>query len=146
MLVVLLCREVLADFPPLPTGLLLPVVVGSGVVSIGPLVPASGGPCLRCLDLHRADRDEHWPGLIQQLRSRTDPHLVSADPPTSLATVAQVARIVHLVASGRHPPWGISWHWQVNDAQPVSRYWPPHPRCDCSWPRTPRQPDAALAD
>ncbi|PRY31550.1 PqqD family protein [Pseudosporangium ferrugineum] len=35
----------------------LAVAIREAVAIVGPLVPASGGPCLNCLDLHRRDRD-----------------------------------------------------------------------------------------
>ena len=35
--------------------------------SSGPLVTPGRGPCLRCLDLHRCDRDPAWPALLAQL-------------------------------------------------------------------------------
>src|SRR5205814_1262273 len=43
------------------------VTVRDGAVVVGPLVPPAGSPCLRCVDLHRVDRDPAWPALAAQL-------------------------------------------------------------------------------
>ena len=44
----------------------LPVLMHDVEAVVGPLVVA-GGPCLRCLDLTRADLDPAWPALLGQL-------------------------------------------------------------------------------
>jgi bacteriocin biosynthesis cyclodehydratase domain-containing protein len=49
----------------------LPIVFGDREVRIGPLVEPGDGPCLHCLDLHRADRDASWPAIATQLLGRT---------------------------------------------------------------------------
>jgi len=45
----------------------LGVVVGSDRVVVGPLVLPGRSACLRCVDLHRRDRDPAWPHLVAQL-------------------------------------------------------------------------------
>ena len=45
----------------------LPVVLHGAEAVVGPLVRARAGPCLRCLDLTRADLDPAWPALLGQL-------------------------------------------------------------------------------
>jgi hypothetical protein len=53
--------------PEASTRPLLLIAVREGIVTLGPLVPARQGPCLRCLDLHRLDRDPAWPRIQSQL-------------------------------------------------------------------------------
>ena len=48
----------------------LPVVVQGHRVVVGPLVVPGRGPCLRCLDLHRCDRDPALAGAAAQLAPR----------------------------------------------------------------------------
>jgi molybdopterin/thiamine biosynthesis adenylyltransferase len=50
------------------------VVVRETVARIGPLVLPGRSPCVRCLELARAERDPHWPSVAAQLVSdrRTD--------------------------------------------------------------------------
>jgi hypothetical protein len=43
------------------------VIEATGVV--GPLVLPGGTACAGCLDLHRTDRDPHWPRMLAQWRS-----------------------------------------------------------------------------
>lgn len=45
----------------------LPIVVRENVATIGPLVVPGTTPCLRCVELARADRDPGWPILTAQL-------------------------------------------------------------------------------
>ena len=52
-----------------------------GVPVVGPLVRATGTPCLNCLDLHRRDRDPGWPELAAQLAGEPDaPGVQHTDP------------------------------------------------------------------
>ena len=53
--------------PEASTRPLLLIAIREGIVTLGPLVPARQGPCLRCLDLHRTDRDPAWPRIQSQL-------------------------------------------------------------------------------
>ena len=45
----------------------LAVVAGADRASAGPLVVPGGSACLRCLELHRTDRDPSWPAVAAQL-------------------------------------------------------------------------------
>ncbi|HWB67742.1 MAG TPA: TOMM precursor leader peptide-binding protein [Mycobacteriales bacterium] len=49
------------------------VMVRETTASIGPLVVPGRSPCLRCLELARADRDPVWPVLAAQLVGETRP-------------------------------------------------------------------------
>jgi len=48
----------------------LPVLMRDNVAVIGPLVIPGTSPCLRCLELARADRDPVWPVVAAQLIGR----------------------------------------------------------------------------
>jgi bacteriocin biosynthesis cyclodehydratase domain-containing protein len=51
----------------------LPVVFSDRSVRIGPFVTPGGGPCLHCVELHRADADPAWPAVASQLLGRRSP-------------------------------------------------------------------------
>ncbi len=59
----------------------VPVVITDSAVHVGPIIEPGEGPCLRCLELHRRDRDPAWPAIASQLLSRppgtTSPTLVA---------------------------------------------------------------------
>jgi hypothetical protein len=108
----------------------LAVEVREGVVVVGPLVPPSGSPCLRCLDLHRADRDAAWPRLAAQLAGAPDADLPCTTT-TVLAATAFAAHEVLCCVDGL-PPRTLGATVEIS-APGVQRRrtWSPHPRCDC---------------
>ncbi|RQX10657.1 hypothetical protein DDE19_31965 [Micromonospora ureilytica] len=106
------------------------VTLREGVPVIGPLVRPPAGPCLHCVELHRADRDPDWPQLAAQL--------AAADPPAAGTTATL------LVACGYALTEVLT---QLDGGQPETlggameitgtcrfrrRGWPPHPACGCS--------------
>ncbi len=106
----------------------LSVVVREADTVVGPLVVPGAGPCLRCLDLHRADLDPAWPLLLSQLVG-TD-----AAEPGPIAVVASglaVAAVLSVV-DGLPPVTGRTWEVGLPDAVPRERTWSPHPRCGCA--------------
>lgn len=108
----------------------LPVVVRELDVVVGPLVRPGRGPCVRCLDLHRADADPRWPAVATQLVTR---------PPrgaeTSLAWLgaALAAHQVLAVVDGR-ASLVEAGTLEVTATYPVPRRraWAVHPRCGCT--------------
>lgn len=107
----------------------LSVVVREADTVVGPLVVPGTGPCLRCLDLHRAEIDPAWPALLGQL--------VGADAADEPGTVAQVAAgvaaaTVLAVVDGLTPPVGRTWEVGLPDAIPHERPWQPHAACGCA--------------
>ena len=50
-----------------PTARTSAVVAGADRAVVGPLVVPGRSACLRCLELHRTDRDPGWPGVAAQL-------------------------------------------------------------------------------
>ena len=105
----------------------LSVVVREADTLVGPLVVPGRGPCLRCLDLHRADRDAAWPLLLSQLVGG-DP--VEQGPVAAVAAGLAVATVLGVV-DGIPPVAGRTWEIALPDAVPRERTWHPHPRCGC---------------
>ncbi|MEV6811330.1 TOMM precursor leader peptide-binding protein [Micromonospora sp. NPDC051296] len=105
------------------------VDVREGVPVIGPLFRPPVGPCLRCLDLHRADRDPDWPALAAQLASG------SAVPTCATSTLLAATAYAVAEALGQlegGTPETLNGAIEVAAAGNVRRrHWPPHPRCGC---------------
>jgi hypothetical protein len=113
---------------------------------VGPLVVPGATACLRCLDLHRADRDPAWPLIAAQLATH-GPGTPACD--VVLATVvAGVAALQVLGAlDGADPAdrWAPSGAWTelpthngtvelaLPDWRLRRRAWSPHPHCGCHW-------------
>jgi ThiF family len=99
---------------------------------IGPLVLPGQTTCLRCADLHRADRDPAWPLLAAQL---TTLRPAAAEPcDVALATLAAalgglqcLAHIDGEEVACRDGTLELALpSWRVR-----RRSWPPHRRCGC---------------
>jgi hypothetical protein len=110
----------------------LAVVYSDGGVTVGPLVRPGGGPCLRCVDLHRTDADPAWPAMATQLYTLPPPG------ETPVAAAAAAARATtELLAAGAPSPRamaGRSAQLAAGATDWVSRTWGPHPSCGCLWP------------
>lgn len=117
----------------------LPVTAAGRRTTIGPLIDGPSGPCLWCLDLHRADRDAAWPTVMAQLcpGRPVDPVRAFADErgtgPLSAATLhltaGGVAVFAQSVLTGHRPPVGISLDIWVPWPRMDHRRWEVHPRC-----------------
>ncbi len=122
----------------------LPVVVTGDRVIVGPLVrPGRAGPCLRCLDLHRTDRDPSWPMAAARLESTWPlPGPVTAPAELSSLAAGLVALVVRGLAGGDPLPAGLCL--SATTPQPRVRHhlWSAHPSCDC-WRETLVQPSEA---
>jgi hypothetical protein len=99
---------------------------------IGPLVLPGHTGCLRCGDLHRADRDPAWPVVAAQLvgirRRREEPcGVVLATVAASLAALQCLAHLDGRPAAAT----GASLELSLTDWRLRRRSWPAHPRCDC---------------
>ncbi len=108
----------------------LSIDVRDAVVVTGPLVPPSGSPCLRCLDLHRTDRDAAWPRLAAQLATGPDEPL-TCTATTALAAAAFAAHQVLCWIDGRRPETVGATVEISEPGRSRRRSWSPHPRCDC---------------
>jgi bacteriocin biosynthesis cyclodehydratase domain-containing protein len=101
-------------------------------VLIGPLVPPGGSPCLRCLDLHRRDRDPAWPTLVAQLATSIDSAPTISTATTLIAVGVAVAQVLAYLDGDDAPTIGAS----IEVGPPSTlrrRSWGPHPRCDCAY-------------
>jgi hypothetical protein len=116
----------------------LQVRVRDGVGLIGPLVLPGLTSCLDCADLHRSDRDAHWPAVAAQLRDTVG----AADRATVLATAAlalsQVDTVLSAIrdqpgAARLRPPATLSTTLEFDAATSTiaTRHWPRHPLCGC---------------
>ncbi|MGN9766185.1 TOMM precursor leader peptide-binding protein [Micromonospora sp. SD12] len=101
-----------------------------GVPVVGPLVRPPAGPCLHCLDLHRADRDPDWPALAAQLAS--DAGEQACATATLLAAGAYAAAEALAQLDGGTPET-LGCAVEITGAGRFRRRaWPPHPSCGCS--------------
>jgi hypothetical protein len=106
----------------------LAVGVRDGIAIVGPLVPVEGGPCLRCLDLHRTDRDPAWPRLAAQLIRGPAPCAAA-----TLHTAAGFAVAELLAFLDGAGPTTIGTTVEINGVAPWRRrHWSIHPKCGCA--------------
>ncbi len=111
----------------------LPVLVREADAVVGPLVVPGAGPCLRCLDLHRADADPLWPALVAQLVGTSPGPEVGA----MAAVCAGLAAAVVLRAVDEPPlrtrvRAGTTVEVRLPDVLPRTRTWEVHPDCGCT--------------
>ncbi len=132
----------------------LSVVLGEAGVVVGPLVVPGQGPCLRCLDLHRRDRDPAWPRLLAQLLAggggEGPEETASCGLAASLAALQVLGHLDALPGgplSGDPPSGeprrrpaalGATLEVELPDGLVSRRPWPAHPGCGCTWPPAPR--------
>lgn len=111
----------------------LPVVLRDEEVVIGPLVLPGRSPCLRCLDLHRRDRDSAWPRILTQISSpaRELTHAVDA-PAGQVSVIASLVSMIALESLAAGSPSGVSWQISLPWPDVRTRVWQQHPHCDCS--------------
>jgi hypothetical protein len=129
-------RLLAADVPHLS------VVVREAGIVVGPLVLPGGAPCLRCLDLHRTDRDPGWPRLLAQLPGRPSPGDAGETASSHLgAGLAALQVLAHLDAAAAGPQArprpaavGATLEIDLPDGLVARRPWPVHPACGCAWP------------
>ncbi len=101
--------------------------------SVGPLVRPGSSTCLRCLDLHRADRDPEWPRVAQQLSGPSGGPL--RPEPRALAALAGALAVQQVLAhlDGAAEPASLDATVEVDGGAVGVRPWSPHPRCGCTW-------------
>lgn len=106
---------------------------------VGPLVRPGQTACLRCLDLHRTDRDPEWPRLLPQLAA--PPGGPRRPEPPALAALAAAVAVQQVLAQLRgHDPAALDATLELDGAGALGvRPWSAHPACGCTWA------DAALA-
>jgi hypothetical protein len=114
----------------------LSVVVRDDVVVIGPLVRPGAGPCLRCLDLHRTERDPAWPRVLAQLLSPAADGAQHEETALSVLTAGLAGLQVLAQLDGLSTPASVGATLEVElpDGMVSRRPWPAHPACGCHWP------------
>ncbi|RZS87182.1 bacteriocin biosynthesis cyclodehydratase domain-containing protein [Motilibacter rhizosphaerae] len=110
--------------------------VRDGTPVVGPLVVPGATACLRCLDLHRTDRDPAWPRVAAQLHA-AGPRTRAADGAllSAAAALAALRALAHLDGEDAHAPDGSGAVVTLEVPPPVGvvreRRWLPHPCCPC---------------
>lgn len=110
----------------------LAAVAGADRATVGPLVRPGRSACLRCLELHRTDRDPLWPTVAAQLSlptpSRGESSLLEL-------TASLIALQVGCWVDQRRPPAsvGATLTATLPDGLVTRRSWSRHPGCGCSW-------------
>jgi hypothetical protein len=123
----------------------LSVVVREGGLVVGPLVLPGRSACLRCLDLHRAERDPGWPRVLAQLLggrgtpATTAEEVASAQLAASLASlqvlgVLDAARAADGSKDPATRPAAVSATLEIDlpDGLISRREWAVHPGCGCA--------------
>jgi bacteriocin biosynthesis cyclodehydratase domain-containing protein len=114
----------------------LSVVVREDGVVVGPLVRPGEGPCLRCLDLHRTDRDPAWPSVLTQVLNPTAdvPRPEESAVSTLAAGLAALQVLAELDGVPHPSAAGATLEVELPDGLVARRVWPAHVRCGCVWP------------
>lgn len=113
----------------------LAVAVRETAGVVGPLVRPGTTSCLRCVDLHRGDRDPVWPALVAQLATAPPARVDAQD--TALGTmIAGLAALQALSFLDGEPVQADNGTLELAlpDCLVRRRSWPPHPRCRCRSP------------
>lgn len=110
----------------------LPVVARGDLVVVGPLLGMQRGPCARCIELHRVDRD---PPRSELLLS-PDPGLHDADqlgldPAHAAMVIGLLATLVRCLGQGVPLPPALSLTVRMPYPEIGHHEWAPHPRCEC---------------
>lgn len=110
----------------------VPVVLHGLEAVVGPVV-VPHGPCLRCLDLARADRDPGWPALLGQLLPARVGAGTEVSGETTLVGLAtsMTAMVALAVLDGQVLPVGRSLEVSLPWPRVRQRQWEVHPRCGC---------------
>lgn len=101
---------------------------------IGPLVVPGQTSCLRCADLHRADRDSAWPVVAAQLVTPNRRRIEPCDLTLAAATAALGAAQVLSYLDG-FAPVTVDGTLELDHigATLRRRSWTSHPRCGCRY-------------
>jgi bacteriocin biosynthesis cyclodehydratase domain-containing protein len=122
-------------------------VTGAERVVVGPLVLPGRSPCLRCLDLRRADRDPAWAHVVAQLVQRRH---TTAPLETGSATMAGGLAALQVVGhlDGQVVPAAVGRTLEVVLPHGLveRRRWAAHPSCGCQrLPVAPREDPSSTA-
>lgn len=112
----------------------LPLVLHGPGAEVGPLVRPGTAPCLRCLDLTRADLDPAWPAVLAQLNRPAlgPPPETSGETSLVHAAAGLAAMLVLQALDGQGTVPGMSLEVGLRPPHVEQRIWPAHPQCPCS--------------
>jgi bacteriocin biosynthesis cyclodehydratase domain-containing protein len=113
----------------------LRVIVREATAVIGPFVLPGSTSCLRCLELHRSDRDAAWPVIAAQLASGSPRNGTEACD-ISLATLAAsitALQVLGFVDGGDPATHNGTLEIALPDWRVRRRSWRAHPSCGCCW-------------
>lgn len=116
----------------------LGVVVGTDRVVVGPLVLPGRSACLRCLDLHRRDRDPAWPHLVAQLIGGCAVAVGETALSTAAAGIAALQVLGQLDGLVRPDAVGRTLELTLPHGSVRRRAWGLHTGCGCA--RLPQLP------
>lgn len=113
--------------------LLAHVREATGVV--GPFVLPGRSACLRCLDLHRTDRDPAWPMIAAQLAVQSRRSGIEACDVALATFVGAVCalQVLGWVDRGDAATRNGTLELTLPDWRIRRRSWHPHPACGCRW-------------
>lgn len=116
--------------------LLVTIREARGVV--GPFVLPGRSSCLRCADLHRADRDPAWPRVAAQLAAGGEQGAnteMACDTALATLVAAQATLQVLAVLDGASAPPSVdgTLETRLPDGRTRRRSWGRHPACGCAW-------------
>ncbi|MGL5856881.1 MAG: hypothetical protein ACRC35_00460 [Angustibacter sp.] len=120
----------------------LAVVCAGDRVVVGPLVAPDRGPCLRCLDLHRRDRDPGWPRVAVQVSLQRAQAPQRGEVASSTAAAGLIGLQVLAWLDGKAPPVTQGRTIDVTLPQGLleTRRWRTHPQCGCTGRAFQRRP------
>lgn len=98
---------------------------------VGPLVEPGRGPCVRCLELERRDRDPAWPVIAAQLAGSPAPSLPRGIRALFDAAVAAAGAVDDRLRRGDESL--IAASLTPGETSPSTSY-RPHPECGCRAP------------
>ena len=111
----------------------LVVRVVDGVGLIGPLVLPGRSACLRCIDLHCAERDSCWPTVAADLAGRVGSGSQATCAATAaIATEQALMAMDAMITAGPAPPT-LDGVLELDTKRGTLRRhrWQSHPGCDC---------------
>ena len=119
----------------------VPAYVRETVGVVGPFVVPGRTPCLRCLDLARAERDPSWPRVLAQLcpppagsRRRSGAGPDAGDGVLAVLVAAQaVLQVLTFLDGGEPSAAGRTLETVLGDGLTRWRPWEAHPACGCHW-------------
>jgi bacteriocin biosynthesis cyclodehydratase domain-containing protein len=113
----------------------LRVLVREATAVVGPFVLPGSTSCLRCLDLHRSDRDAAWPVIAAQLaaaNSRTGAEACDVALATLAASITAL-QVLAFVDGGDPATRNGTLEIALPDWRVRRRSWRAHPSCGCCW-------------